>query len=95
MGLIDRMPKLACIQAEGCAPMVASFRRGLKVAEPVLNPRTRTITLATGSHGPAYTFLTRMIRDQGGAFEAVSDEEAFRAVRVMPKMDGFQVLEAI
>jgi len=34
MGLVDRLPKLACIQSTGCAPMVESFKKGLAVAEP-------------------------------------------------------------
>ncbi len=91
MGLVDKMPRLACIQAEGCAPMVWSFQKGLKKPEPVLNPRTRIITIATGSPGPAYAFLSRAIQEHGGAFEAVSDEEAFRAMHVMAKLDGISM----
>lgn len=91
MGLVDKMPRLACIQAAGCAPMVLSFQKGLKEAEPVLSPRTRIITIATGSPGPAYSFLSRIIREHGGAFEAVSDEEAFRAMHVMAKLDGISM----
>ena len=91
MGLIDRMPRLACIQAEGCAPMVHSFAKGLEKAEPVLNPRTRIITVATGDPGPAYTFLARVIRQHGGAFEAVSDEDAFRAIHVLAKLEGISM----
>jgi threonine synthase len=88
MGFIDRVPKLACIQAEGCAPMVHSFRKGLEEAEPVLNPQTLITTVATGSPGIAYTFLRRTINEHGGAFESVSDEEAFRAMHIMAKLDG-------
>ncbi len=91
VGLVDRMPKLACIQAAGCAPMVHSFNKGLEEAEPVLDPQTLVITIATGSPGPAYTFLSRVIREYGGAFEAVSDEEAFRAMHVMAKLDGISM----
>ncbi len=91
MGLIDRMPRLACIQAEGCAPMVHSFEKGLEKAEPVLNPRTRIITVATGDPGPAYTFLARVVREHGGAFEMVSDEEAFRAIHVLAKLEGISM----
>ncbi|RLC95878.1 MAG: hypothetical protein DRI77_09340, partial [Chloroflexi bacterium] len=72
----------------GCAPMVHSFNKGLDEAEPVLNPQTLVITIATGSPGPAYTFLSRVIREHGGAFEAVTDEEVFRAMHVMAKLDG-------
>ena len=91
MGLVDRMPRLACIQAEGCAPMVHSFAKGLEKAEPISNPRTRIITVATGDPGPAYTFLARVIREHGGAFEAVSDEEAFRAIHVLAKLEGISM----
>jgi threonine synthase len=91
MNLIDRMPKLACIQADGCAPMVLSFRKGLEQAEPVLSPQTLITTVATGSPGPAYTFLQRVIRQHGGAFESVSDEQAFHAMHVMAKLDGFSM----
>jgi len=91
LGLVDRMPKLACIQAAGCAPMVTSFSKGLEEAEPVLNPQTLVITLATGSPGPAYTFLSRVARKHGGAFEAVSDEETFYAMHVMAKLDGISM----
>jgi len=91
LGLVDRMPKLACIQVAGCAPMVHSFNKGLEEAEPVLDPQTLVITIATGSPGPAYSFLARTIREHGGAFEAVSDEETFRAMHVMAKLDGLSM----
>ena len=91
LGLVDRMPKLACIQAAGCAPMVNSFNKGLEDAEPVLNPQTRVITIATGSPGPAYAYLRRVILEHGGAFEAVTDEETFRAMHVMAKLDGISM----
>ena len=91
MGLVTHTPKLACVQVEGCAPMVHSFRAGLEEAEPVLNPQTLITTIATGRPGPAYPFLRRVIIENGGAFEMVSDEEAFRAMHVMAKMDGISM----
>jgi threonine synthase len=91
MGLVDRLPKLACIQAAGCAPMVNSFEKGLEVAEPVRNPQTLITTVATGDPGMAYTFLRKVILDHGGVFEAVADDEAFRAMHVMAKMDGISM----
>jgi threonine synthase len=91
MGLIDRLPKLACIQAEGCAPMVNSFKKGLAVAEPVTTPQTLITTVATGYPGLAYGYLRQVILDHGGAFEAASDAESFRAMHVMAKMDGISM----
>jgi threonine synthase len=91
MGLVDRRPKLACIQAAGCAPMVQSFRKGLVHVEPVLNPQTLITTVATGSPGIAYSLLHRYALQHGGTFESVSDEEAFRAMHLMAKLDGFSM----
>jgi threonine synthase len=91
MGFVDRLPKLACIQASGCAPMVHSFNKGLEEAEPVVNPQTLITTVATGYPGLAYTYLRNLILQHGGRFEAVSDDEAFRAMHVMAKMDGISM----
>jgi threonine synthase len=91
MGLVDKLPKMASIQVSGCAPMVDSFRAGLTEAEPVLNPQTLIATVATGKPGAAYPYLRRVLMEHGGAFEKVSDGEAFRAMHVLAKMDGISM----
>jgi threonine synthase len=88
MGLTDRMPAMAPIQADGCAPMVSSWKRGLENAEPVTSPRTRIETLATGDPGRAYNILSKHVNATQGAFESVTDEEAYRAMHVLAKMEG-------
>ena len=88
LGIIDRIPALAPIQSEGCAPMVISWKMGLEKAEPVLSPKTRIETLATGDHGRTYTMLRSQVNETNGVFESVSDEEAFRAMHVLAKMEG-------
>ena len=91
MGLIDRVPKMAIIQVEGCAPMVNSFHAELEVAEPVTVPRTHIATLSTGQPGRVYTFLRQHILKHGGAMESVSDDEAFHAMHVAAKMEGLAI----
>jgi threonine synthase len=91
MGLVDRMPKLACVQASGCAPMVQSFHKGLDIAEPVDRPQTLITTVATGYPGPAYSYLRNIVLEHGGTFVAVDDDDAFRAMHVMAKMDGISM----
>ena len=86
--LIDRIPAIAPIQADGCAPMVLSWKKGLEKAEPVLSPKTRIETLATGDPGRTYTMLRDQVNETGGVFESVSDEESFRAMHVLAKMEG-------
>jgi threonine synthase len=88
MGLIEKIPALAIIQAEGCAPMVHSWKKGLEVAVPVTSPRTHIETLATGDPGRSYTILRNWVDQTHGSFESVSDEEAFRAMHVLAKMEG-------
>jgi threonine synthase len=88
LGMIERIPALAPIQADGCAPMVESWRKGLEKAEPVLSPKTRIETLATGDPGRTYTLLRKQVNETHGVFESVSDEDAFRAMHVLAKMEG-------
>lgn len=88
MGWVDRIPAFAPIQAEGCAPMVNSWKKGLEKAEPVKSPKTRIETLATGDPGRSYEFLREYVNSTNGAFESVSDEDAFRAMHVLAKMEG-------
>lgn len=88
LGMIDRIPAMAPIQAEGCAPMVESWKKGLELAEPVLSPKTRIETLATGDPGRTYVMLRKQVNETHGVFESVSDEDAFRAMHVLAKMEG-------
>jgi threonine synthase len=88
LGIIDRIPAIAPIQADGCAPMVDSWKKGLEKAEPVLSPKTRIETLATGDPGRTYVMLRKQVNETHGVFESVSDEDAFRAMHVLAKMEG-------
>ncbi|MEA3338453.1 MAG: pyridoxal-phosphate dependent enzyme [Chloroflexota bacterium] len=89
-GLIDRVPKLGIVQAEGCSPMVQAWERGLAQAEPV-RPDTLVIVLATGNPGLAYETLKQASDQYGGAMVAVSDGDAFRAMRRIARTEGFSM----
>jgi threonine synthase len=89
-GLIDRVPKLAIVQAEGCAPMVRAWERGLSQAEPV-QPDTLVTVLSTGAPGLAYEILKQASDRYGGAMVAVSDGAAFRAMRRVARTEGFSM----
>jgi threonine synthase len=89
MGMIDRPPALGVIQTAGCAPMVQAWKMGLEQADPIRSPRTHISTLSTGNPGRTYTLLRQ--RMHKGAFESVSDEEAFRAMHIVAKMEGLSI----
>jgi threonine synthase len=90
MGLIDRIPKLAIIQAEGCSPMVKAFKAGKDTATPEI-PETCIIILSTGDPGKSYTYLWHLTQQYGGTMESVSDAEAFAAMRSLAKSEGMAV----
>lgn len=92
MGLVRGSPALACIQSEGCAPMVEAWQRGAVEITPVLSPTTRISTLSTGDPGRTYSLLrTRMLEGPGGTMESVTDEEAFQAMHTLAKMEGLSI----
>jgi threonine synthase len=88
MNFVDHIPAIAAIQAEGCAPMVNAWKEHSEIVTPVTSPRTHIETLATGDPGRAYTLLFKKVSETHGIFESVSDEEAFRAMHVVAKMEG-------
>jgi threonine synthase len=91
MGLIDKLPKMACFQSAGCAPMALSFHKSLAVAENVDDPITDITTLATGVPGEAYVVLRELLLQHGGTIDAIEDSEAFRALQIAARMDGISV----
>ncbi len=88
MGLTQAVPSIAAIQAEGCAPMVQAWKKKDLEAAPVTAPRTHIETLATGTPGRVYPLLREVLQDNHGVFESVTDEEAYRAMHVLAKMEG-------
>jgi threonine synthase len=88
MGLANHIPAIAAIQADGCAPMVHAWKQDLEEASAVMNPKTHIETLATGTPGRAYPLLRKEFKENRGLFESVTDEEAFRAMHILAKMEG-------
>ncbi len=73
LGLIDRMPRLAIIQAEGANPLYRGFKRGFTEFEPV---RAHTVATAIKIGNPVnYAKAVRALRWTNGVVEQVSDQE--------------------
>lgn len=88
MGLTQNVSAIAAVQAAGCAPMVHAWNQDLEEAEPVTNPRTHIETLATGTPGRTYSILRKIFKEDGGVFESVTDQETYRAMHIVAKMEG-------
>lgn len=91
MELTDRIPKIACIQTQGCAPMVYAWRQDKAQADPIDSPRSHITTLSTGDPGRTYNLLYQAAKTNGGAFESISDQETFRTMHILAKMEGISV----
>lgn len=92
MRLTNQEPKVAMIQSEGCAPMVHAWKQKKDTAIPVKSPHTLIETLATGDPARTYTQIYKKMKAASdGEFESVSDEEAFRAMHFLAKMEGLSI----
>ncbi len=92
LGLVAGQPALGIIQAAGCSPMVSAWVENSPIAQPVQNPSTYITTLTTGDPGRTYTILYNYLRSEaGGTMAAVTDEESFRALHLLAKIEGISV----
>lgn len=73
LGLIDRLPRLGIIQAEGANPLYQSYQRGFDRLEP---KHAETIATAIKIGNPVnYAKAVRALRWTNGIVEEVSDQE--------------------
>ena len=88
MGWIDdKRPRMICVQAEGCAPIVRAFHKGEQFAAPWENPKTIAAGIRVPSAIGDYLIL-EAIRDSGGTAVTVSDEEMLDSIEEMALQEG-------
>jgi threonine synthase len=81
LGLIERMPRLAAVQASGAAPFAASYRENFNTRYTV---RAKTVATAIRIGDPAsYTRAVRAIRETNGVVLDVSDAAILEAKAVI------------
>ncbi|MCD6154241.1 MAG: threonine synthase [Candidatus Verstraetearchaeota archaeon] len=86
-GWISKIPRIACVQAEGCAPMAKAFKTGSSRIIPVNNPKTIASAIAVGN--PAgWPLLRKAVIESDGLIEAVSDEAILDAYKKLAKLEG-------
>ncbi len=85
--LTGKRPRMVCVQAAGCAPMVNAFREGKRFASPFPDPST----IAAGLRVPAaigdYLVLDA-VRESGGTAVTVTDEEMIGGVHKLAAKAG-------
>jgi threonine synthase len=86
LGFIDRMPKLMGAQAEGSAVLVKAWESGTEEIEPIV-PHTLADSISVGIPRDRIKAL-RAVRQTGGEYVAVSDDEILNAMRVLARTSG-------
>jgi threonine synthase len=79
LGFIDRLPQLVGVQAEGSAPLVRAWEEGSEEIVPLV-PDTLADSISVGQPRDRVKAL-RAVRETGGQYVAVSDEEILEAMR--------------
>ena len=81
LALIEKMPRLAVIQAEGASPFYKAYKEGFKELKP---QKAETIATAIKIGNPAnYTKAIRSLQWTNGIVESVTDEAILEAKAVV------------
>ena len=88
LGWIDsKRPKMFCVQAEGCAPLVRAFHEGTEFAEPWENAHTIASGLRVPSAIGDYLILGAL-RESGGGALTVTDQEILDWMKEVASLEG-------
>ena len=90
LGLIDRLPKMIGIQAEGASPIVDAVRENSDSIEPVANPETLATAIRIG-HPVNWKRAIWAIKESGGLAEKVSDKAILEAQSLLAGKEGLFV----
>lgn len=90
LDMVDRVPKMTGIQAEGAAPIVMAIKNNAQMITPEGKPETIATAIRIGNPVNAVKALDA-IRQSGGTAETVSDEEIIRAQQELASLEGIGV----
>jgi len=86
LGLIDHLPQLTVVQAEGAAPFASLFRSDSDVLKPVENPQTLATAIKIGAP-VSWQKARRAVLESRGSVLSVSEQEIADAKAIIGR-DG-------
>ncbi len=87
IGWLERLPRLFGVQAEGSAAVARAFHANAEIIEPV-QARTVADSIAVDLPRDGYRAL-RSVRETGGTYVTVSDEEILEAMALLGRFGWF------
>ncbi len=89
-GLVDKVPRMIGIQAEGASPIVKAVKNKSVEITPIKKPETIATAIRIGNPVNAPRAL-KAIRESNGYAEAVSDKEIIEAQKLLARKEGIGV----
>ncbi|UCE58062.1 MAG: threonine synthase [Candidatus Bathyarchaeota archaeon] len=90
LGMIDKLPKMTGIQAEGAAPIARAIKNGEDEILPLDKPETIATAIRIGVP-ISWKKAMRAIKESGGTAETVTDEEILEAQKMLARSEGLFV----
>lgn len=92
-GVVRNIPRIAAVQAEGCAPIVHAYEAGAARVEPWRHVRTAVSAISDPLRGYPFdgSYTLRLVRETEGVALAVDDERVSAAERMLAAREGMLV----
>ncbi len=87
LGLIDRLPRMIGVQADGCAPIVSAFQHGADQVVPVEKPYTVCSAVAAGDPVDGAKALAAL-RESGGCAVVLTDTEILESQQQLAHLES-------
>jgi threonine synthase len=90
MRIIEKVPRMMGIQAEGAAPIASAYKQKNSEIQIVQKPETIATAIRIGAPA-SWKKALRAVRDSQGTMETVSDEEILQAQKAIARREGLFV----
>jgi len=90
LGLINKLPRMTGIQAEGAAPIARAIKDGKDEIMPINEPETIATAIRIGAP-VSWKKAIRAINESRGTAETVTDEEILEAQKMLARSEGLFV----
>ncbi|RKX51421.1 MAG: threonine synthase [Thermotoga sp.] len=89
LGLIKKLPRMICVQSEGCAPIVKAYKEHASSTELWRNPNTIAHSISNPDPRLASSERTlKLLKESHGYAIAVSDNDILHAQKILALKEG-------